>query len=127
MYSIAFPRMFDAGNTLLVSDFNAIVQNLKLLLGSEKRELFMDPYFGTNLKRMLYEKGNHFLKDIIIDDICVAINTFMPQVTVTHKDIDIQIKKDSVYCLISGLADSTISDNVIELNLLEAEYNEEGI
>lgn len=89
MYSIAFPRMFDAGNTLLVSDFNAIVQNLKLLLGSEKRELFMDPYFGTNLKRMLYEKGNHFLKDIIIDDICVAINTFMPQVTVTHKDIDI--------------------------------------
>lgn len=118
MYSLAFPKIFSAGKTNLVQDFDAIVQNLKLLLSSEKRELFMDPYFGTNLKRMLYEKGNHFLKDIVIDDICVAINTFMPQIIITHKDVNIDIRKDGVYCLITGLANSGTSDNIIELNLL---------
>ena len=76
--SIAFPKMFGVGRTNTVSDREATIQNLKLLLTSEKRELFCDPYFGDNLKRMLYEKNNSALKDILIDDIHVAIATFMP-------------------------------------------------
>ena len=89
MNSIAFPQMFGVGITNMVSDHQATLQNLKLLLASEKRELFCDPYFGDNLKRMLYEKNNHALRDIIIDDIVVAVNTFMPQIILTHKDVDI--------------------------------------
>ena len=82
MESIAFPKMFGVGRTITISDRQATIQNLKLLLKSEKRELFCDPYFGDNLKRMLYDKNNSALKDIIIDDIHVAIATFMPQLRV---------------------------------------------
>ena len=78
MYSIAFPKMFNTRTTELVQDRQAIIQNLKLLLGSEKKELACDPYFGDNLKRMLFNKGNIFLRDIIVDDIYVTIATFMP-------------------------------------------------
>ena len=78
MYSIAFPKMFNTRTTELVQDKKAIIQNLKLLLGSEKRELICDPYFGDNLKRMIFDKGNILLKDILIDDIYVTIVTFMP-------------------------------------------------
>ena len=121
MNSIAFPKMFGVGTTLTVSGREATVQNLKLLLTSEKRELFCDPYFGDNLKRMIYEKGNHFLKDIIIDDIVVAVNTFMPQIKLTHKDVQIEIREQCVFCKIYGLNDSNIHPDVLEINLTEFE------
>lgn len=124
MQSIAFPKMFGIGQTNIVEDHEASVQNLKLLLTSEKGELFCDPYFGDNLKRFFYEKGNVFLKDIIIDDIFVAINTFMPQLVVTRKDIQIKIKKNDVYCTIAGLNNLSTSPSVLEINLTQFDNEE---
>ena len=55
MYSIAFPNMLSSANTNLVSDKEATVSNMRLLLASWKTSLFGDPYFGTNIKRFIHE------------------------------------------------------------------------
>ena len=80
MYSIAFPDMFSSSSTLLYKDRDATASNMKLLLGSWKKSLIGDPYFGTNLKRFLYEQNNIILQDLIIDEIYISLHIFMPQV-----------------------------------------------
>lgn len=47
MYSIKFPDMVSSITSKLVSDHEATIQNLKLVLLSERNTLFGDPYFGT--------------------------------------------------------------------------------
>ena len=81
MYSINFPEMFNPAGTKLIQDHEATASNLRLLLASWKRSLLGDPYFGTNIKAFLYEQNNVILKDIIIDDIYVSIQQFMPQIS----------------------------------------------
>ncbi len=87
MKSIAFPEMFDRTNTKIVSDYDATLQNLKLLLWSEKGELFGDPYYGTGLKRYLFNQNDNVLQDILLDDIYTAITLFIPQISVKRKDL----------------------------------------
>ena len=40
MYSIAYPNMFTTSRTLLAKDHEATMNNLKLLLRSDKNALF---------------------------------------------------------------------------------------
>ena len=87
MKSIAFPQMFTRTVTNTVSDHDATLQNLKLLLWSEKGELFGDPYYGTGFKKYLYDQNDLVLEDIIIDDVYTTIALFMPQIKVNRKDI----------------------------------------
>lgn len=87
MRSIAFPHMFNKTTTNIVSNYYATLQNLELLLLSTKGELFGDPYYGSNLKKYLYDQNDVILKDLIIDDIYSAIVLFMPQIKVNRKDI----------------------------------------
>lgn len=90
MKSIGFPKMFGTTTSSnLIVDKKATLNNLKLLLGSEKTTLFGDPYFGIKLKYYMYEQNGTILKDIIIDEIYSQIKTFIPQVIVNRKDIDI--------------------------------------
>ena len=111
--------MFGVGNTITVSDHDATLQNLKLLLTSEKNELFCDPYFGDNLKRALYGKNNSALKDIVIDDIQVAIATFMPQLRLQHKDIELYQDGTSIKCRIQCFNKLNSTPNVLDINLTE--------
>ena len=87
MKSIAFPQMFTRTVTNTVSDHDATLQNLKLLLWSEKGELFGDPYYGTGFKKYLYDQNDLVLEDIVIDDVYTTIALFMPQIKVNRKDI----------------------------------------
>lgn len=89
MKSIAFPNIFRTTSTNIVSDKEATASNLKLLLQSYKKELFGDPYFGTNLLKLFYEQNNIVLRDLVLDDIYVTIQTFMPQVDIDRKNISI--------------------------------------
>jgi hypothetical protein len=101
MYSIAFPEMFNNGGTILVKDSEASASNLKLLLGTWKNSLFGDPYFGTNIKMFIYEQNNIILRDLIIDDIYVSIQQFMPQLAVQRKDIQVFNDGVDVYVTIN--------------------------
>ena len=87
MYSFSFPSMLSSARSNLIEDHNAIKSNLILLLSSDKTSLFGDPFFGTDLKRFIFEQNNKVIKDLIIDEIYEDIITFMPQVYLNRNDI----------------------------------------
>ena len=106
MRSRAFPDRFSKTSVNMVEDYDASLQNLLLLLWSNKGELFGDPYYGTNLKRYLFDQNDVILRDLVADDIYTAIKLFMPQITVDRKDII--IKSDNR---------GTITANIMEIIL----------
>lgn len=103
MRSIAFPNFLNNTATKIYEDHEATSSNLKLLLLSNKDGLFGDPYFGANIKKLMFEQNNYVLRDIIIDDIYTAILTFMPQVLVKREDIQIESSNRNVYITIKAL------------------------
>ena len=122
MKSIQFPEMFTRTVTNTVSDYDATLQNLKMLLWSEKGELFGDPYFGTGIKRYLYDQNDAVLIDILIDDIYTAIVLFMPQIRVERKDIQLfRSGKGEVTAKIKALNKADFSTDMYEIVLLQAE------
>ena len=94
MNSLSFPNMFTSARTVLLKDHEATMTNLKLLLLSDKNSLFADPYFGTELKKVLFEQNNVVLRDLVIDSIYTAIRVFMPQLQLSRNNI--KIKSDGV-------------------------------
>ena len=80
--SFAFPNMFNKASTRIINDHEATASNLKLLLLSDRTSLFGDPYYGTLLKKYLFDQNDVVLRDIIIDSIYTAILQFMPQIVI---------------------------------------------
>ena len=103
MKSIGFPNIIKVNSTNIIKDHDATLSNLKLLLMSEKGELFGDPYFGLNLKTFFFNQNSKPLKDIIIDDIYTAIKLFMPQLTVNRSDIILTKEEAKLKVLISAI------------------------
>ena len=98
MYSIGFPDMLASETQAnLVADHKATAQNLILMLKSDRFTLFGDPYYGTIIKRMLFEQNNMILQDIVIDEIFSCIITFMPQIKINRNDITLEIHPDKIY------------------------------
>lgn len=97
MNSIAFPKMIKNNHVQTVSDYNATLQNMKLLLGSEKGEFRFDPFFGIRLKRYLFEQNNPVLMDVLIDEIYEQLVIFMPQLIITRSDITLTKDTAKVY------------------------------
>ena len=122
MYSIKFPDMFDGAKTKLVEGNQATLSNINLLLSSWKTSLFGDPYFGTNLKKYIYEQNNIILRDVIIDDIFVSLQTFIPQIHVTRKDIKINLNKTELYVTINCINKIDNQPNMFEIKLNIEEY-----
>ena len=89
--------MFNKAATKVVEGHEATANNLKLMIMSEKTSLFGDPYFGTNLKKYLFEQNDAVLRDIVIDSIYTAILQFMPQVLVDRKNIKVTSDRTKVY------------------------------
>lgn len=87
--SIKFPDIFSNAATNIVSDHEATAQNLRLMFQATKGSFFGDPYFGTNIKRLIFEQNNNVLRDIVIDDLYTSISAFMPQISVKREDIEI--------------------------------------
>ena len=117
MYSIRFPKMLSNTRTNLASDHEATMQNLILMLKSDKTSLFGDPYFGTLLKRMLFDQNSLRLQDLVVDELYTSIQTFMPQVIVKREDIRLTAEKDAVYVSIKcmNLIDYQINLYTIKL------------
>lgn len=103
MYSLAFPDFLSSTNTKLIKDHEATASNIKLLLLSDKYGLFGDPYYGTSLKKLLFDQNSLVVQDLIIDDIFIAIQTFMPQVKINRKDIKVQADREHLNINIKAL------------------------
>ena len=120
MRSISYPKMFvTKTKTGVVQDYDATLQNLKLLIFSEKGELFGDPYFGTGLKRYLYDQNDVVLQDLLIDELYMAIATFMPQIKISRNDITITADGTTVLCTIKALNRLDYQTNLYTIPLLD--------
>ena len=97
MYSFAFPRMFGNTQSNLVQDKEAIRSNMILLLSSEQSTLFGDPYYGSKLRKYIFEQRTSIVVDLLIDELYTTIVTFMPQVYLTRKDITIYSAKNELF------------------------------
>lgn len=97
MYSISFPNIFASSRTNLIKDKEAIKQNIRLILLSDRLSLYGDPYFGSILKKLIFEQGDSILRDIVIDEIYTCLNIFIPQIVIDRKDISLNIKNNTVF------------------------------
>ena len=122
MRSIAFPTIFNRTTVNLVEDYDATLQNLKMLLWSEKNELFGDPYYGTGFKRYLYDQNDVVLQDILIDDIYSTIKLFMPQIELTRNDVKLKrTDKGELTVTIKALNKADFTTNLYNIVLTDAE------
>ena len=96
MVSISFPNMLSASNTNLIQDKVAVRSNLMLLLNSERKTLFGDPAFGTALKQAIFEQNGSIIVDLLIDELYTTIMTFIPQVTLDRRDIQLVSNGSSI-------------------------------
>lgn len=119
MYSIAFPKMFNDTKTLLLKDTKATASNLWLLLKSDKRALFGDPFFGTSLKRAIFEQNDGILVDLVIDEIFTTITTFMPQIKLLRENIKLTSDGIDIFCNITCTDLTDYTTNLYQINLTE--------
>ena len=122
MRSIAFPTIFNRTTVNLVEDYDATLQNLKMLLWWEKNELFGDPDYGTGFKRYLYDQNDVVLQDILIDDIYSTIKLFMPQIELTRNDVKLKrTDKGELTVTIKALNKADFTTNLYNIVLTDAE------
>lgn len=121
MYSLNWPDMFSTTYTKVIQDHEATMSNLKLILLSDKYSLLGDPYFGTNLKKLMFNQNNQVLRDIVIDDIYTAILTFMPQLVVNRKDITVTSNGANIYVAIRVLNLLDYTTDLYNINLTQSE------
>lgn len=119
MQSFNFPHMLNNTTADIIDDYYATVNNLRTLLLSDKYSLLGDPYYGTNLKRLLYNQNNTVFKDLVIDDIFDAIVTFMPQLKLSRNDIIIEQRGVNLYANINAVNLIDYTNNLYEINLTE--------
>lgn len=121
MKSIGFPDMLNNITTNVVEGHEATVSNLKLLLLSDKTGLFGDPYFGTNIKKLLFNPNNYILRDIVIDEIYTAILQFIPQIRIERKNISVVSSGTDVYVTIKALNLLDYTTDLYSINLISYE------
>ena len=121
MNAVSFPDMISNNSTNIITDDDATLQNLKYLILSSKNTLFGDPYFGTNLKKLIFDRNNTILRDIVIDDIFTAITMFMPQIKVERRNISVESEGSRLYINIraQNRLDYTFTDYSINMINIE--------
>lgn len=124
MYSFGFPKMLNSTTANLYEDKFAIRSNIVLLLSSERDTLFGDPYFGSQLKKYIFEQSNSIVVDLLIDQLYTTIQTFMPQVRITRRDITVYVSGNGLYADIKYYY---AIDNTSDLfTILLTQVNSEG-
>lgn len=117
--SISFPNMLGSNNIKLVEDNDATLQNIKLVLGSEKGEFKFDPYFGIRLKRYMFEQNNYVLQDLLLDEIYEQLVAFIPQIIVNRGDISFEKERAKLYVTIKCINRVDFTPNTYNLVLYE--------
>ena len=111
--------MFNDTKTLLLKNTEATASNLWLLLKSDKRALFGDPFFGTSLKKAIFEQNDGILVDLVIDEIFTSITTFMPQIKLYRENIKLTSDGVDVFCNITCTDLTDYTTNLYKINLTE--------
>ena len=122
--SFSFPDMIDSysGGFNAIQDKEAVKQNLQLLLYSIKTELLGDPYYGTNLQKLIFDPNDIVVKDQVIDEIYMSIRLFMKEITVKRSDIKIiQDKKGTVGIKLNLTYNKDGTNDLLSIQLISNE------
>ena len=119
-YSISFPNIFNKSHVNLKKDYDAVKQNLILLLGSNKGGLYGDPWFGTNIKQILWDQNHReILTTIVKEHIYDAIYSYMPNnIEIKPSDIVVNIIDNYANVKIDLSAYSNKENDMLNINLL---------
>lgn len=119
-YSISFPNIFNKSHVNLEKDYDAVKQNLILLLGSNKGGLYGDPWFGTNIKQILWDQNHReILTTIVKEHIYDAIYSYMPNnIEIKPSDIVVNIIDNYANVEIDLSAYSNKENDMLNINLL---------
>lgn len=121
MYSFAFPTMLTNTRSTLLSDLEAVRSNLKLTLQSERLSLFGDPFFGTQLKRLIFEQSHSIVVDLVVDEIYTTIITFIPQVYLSREDIELTTNGVDLFVTIHYVYLPNNTSDLYKINLTNYE------
>lgn len=113
--------MFNSSSSLVVKDRAASLQDLKLLLGSEKGELSGDPFFGIRIKKYTFSQNNYVLRDVLVDEIYSQLAVFAPQLTVSRNDISITSSANRLHAKISAINKVDFTTDMFDIELLNDE------
>ena len=94
-----------------------------MILSSEKLSHFGDPYFGTRLKRALFEQPSHLIVDLMVDEIYTTIITFIPQIFLTRKDIKLTTDGTDLYATINYVYLPDNTSDLYTINLTQTAEN----
>lgn len=119
--SIQFPKMIDRHSVQTVEDYDATLQNIKSVLGSEKGEFKFDPFFGVRLKKYMFDQNNFALQDILKDEIYEQLVTFIPQLKLSRNDISFEVEKQTLYITIKAINRIDFTPNTYNLVLFQYE------
>jgi hypothetical protein len=124
MRSIKFPKMFNSNSTNIYKSsehHEATMQNTKLLLLTERGELFGDPWYGMLFYNYLFDQNSYILKDVIIDLIYTQVAVFIPQIRFTRNDIDViqDQEKGKLYVILRGINQITYEPDTYSLLLFD--------
>lgn len=119
-YSISFPDIFGKSSVNLESDYDAVKQDLILLLGSNKGGLYGDPWFGTDIKQVLWDPNHRdILTYIVRDQIFEAIYSYMPNnIKINRNDIVVNIIDNYANVQINLSAYSNKENDMLSIDLL---------
>ena len=119
MYSIVFPNIFNGSKVNLNKDYDAVKVNLKSLLMSNRKGLYGDPYYGVNLKQILWHQAaKPVVIELLKDEIFQAIYSYMPQAEVTKDDIGVEVDGNTVYATIDVSLDASIPSDLLKIEIL---------
>lgn len=121
--SFSHPNMISSssGGFLSKDDKTLVKQNLRLILSTTRTELYGDPYFGTNLKRLLFDPNDIVLKDLVIDNVFLAIRMYLKEITVARSDITITQHKQMLVCSIKFQYNKDGTNDLYRINLITNE------
>ena len=122
--SIAFPDMLNSSRMNTVQGTSATKSNLRLLLLSNKNSLFGDPYFGTELKNVIYSQNGAIIKDLIVDEIYTSIAVFMPQLRVKRDDISVESDGIDIYASFTALNLLNYTTDLYNIKLTNNEFQD---
>ena len=122
--SIAFPDMLSSSRMNTVQDTSATKSNLRLLLLSNKNSLFGDPYFGTELKNVIYSQNGAIIKDLIVYEIYTAVAVFMPQLRVKRDDISVESDGIDIYASFTALNLLNYTTDLYNIKLTNNEFQD---
>jgi len=112
--------MFNKSHINLEKDYDAIKQDLILLLGSNKGGLYGDPWFGTEIKSILWDQAHEDIAvRIIKEQIYESIYSYMSNnVTINPDDVIVNIIDNYVNVQINLSAYSNKENDMLNISLL---------